>query len=73
MKQPNDQFTVPDFSRTAKIMFITEGNTAAMVVTNRGGRRKATAMEFATAEAALGWCRSHRALLVYSPANLAHN
>lgn len=54
-------------------MFYSEGNPAAMLVTNRAGRRKCTAMDFPTAEAALGWCRKHLAVLVYMPVNLARN
>jgi hypothetical protein len=52
-------------------MFYQEGNTTAMLVTNRLGRRKATAMPFPQAEAALAWCRSNGSMLVYSP--LARN
>lgn len=54
-------------------MFYSEGNLVASLVTNRRGRRKTDAMKFATAEAALGWCRSHGAMLIYLPLNPARN
>lgn len=73
MSKPSADNQPPDFSGQSKIMFYSEGNPAAMLVTNRAGRRKCTAMDFPTAEAALGWCRKHLAVLVYMPVNLARN
>jgi hypothetical protein len=55
-----------------KTMFIVEGISTAMLVIEgpvRVGRRRFTSrkMEFKSPEAALTWCRRHRARLVYSP------
>lgn len=52
-------------------MFYKEGNTTALLVTNRLGRRSAKAMPFPKAETALAWCRSNGSMLVYTP--LARN
>jgi hypothetical protein len=54
-------------------MFYIEGNPAAILVTNRAGRRHQTVMQFARAEAALDWCRHHSCTLVYSPVDLVKN
>ena len=54
-----------------KTMFYQEGNTTALLVTNRLGRRSKKPMPFPKAEAALAWCRSNGSMLVYSP--LARN
>jgi hypothetical protein len=67
MKQPQN------YASTSKTMFYTEGNSAASLVTNKAGRHQARTMKFLTAEAALGWCRKHTAMLVYLPLNPAHN
>jgi len=73
MSKPSAENQLPDFSGQSKIMFYSEGNPAAMLVTNRAGRRKSSTMTFATAEAALAWCRKHLAVMVYLPMNLARN
>ena len=58
------------YSRT---VIIVEGNPLAVVVTNLAGNMIQRHRRF-TPEAALAWCRSHRASLVYSPAaNVAGN
>jgi hypothetical protein len=54
-------------------MFYNEGNPVAVVVTNVAGRRRSSPMEFASAEAALGWCRTNGTMLVYCPANPSSN
>ncbi len=46
-------------------MFYTEGQTTAVLV-DRGGRR-GRRRRFATAEAALGWCRAHATAFVWLP------
>lgn len=53
-------------------MFIVEGISTAMLVTH-GRRMTSRPMEFKTPEAALAWCRHHRASLVYSPVNPGNN
>ena len=73
MKQPHDGFTPPDFAGQTKIMFVNEGNPSAMLVTNKAGRRKIGGMTMPTAEAALAWCRSNGAMMVYLPLNPAAN
>jgi hypothetical protein len=55
-----------------RTMFIVEGITAVLLVTH-GRRMSSRHMEFKSPEAALAWCRRHRASLVYSPANPVHN
>jgi hypothetical protein len=57
------------YSRT---MFIVEGISTAMLVTH-GRRMTSRSMQFATPEAALAWCRRHRAGLVYTPVDPARN
>jgi len=57
----------------AKTIFYTEGNPIALLVTNRAGRRKASTQPFASAEAALAWCRGNAAILVYCPVALERN
>jgi hypothetical protein len=56
-----------------KTMFYFEGNPAASLLTNNGGLRQQSVMEFPKAEAALEWCRQHGATLVYSPIDLLKN
>jgi hypothetical protein len=64
--------SVPDFSGQNQIMFVTEGNPTAMLLTNRSGTRKMDAKTM-SAEAAFVWCRQHRVTFVYLPANPAQN
>ena len=73
MSKPSAENQLPDFSGQSKIMFYSEGNPAAMLVTNRAGRRKSSTMTFATAEAALAWCRHSGAMMVYCPVALDRN
>jgi len=56
-----------------KTMFYMEGNPAASLVTNTGGLRQESIMEFPKAEAALDWCRQNSCTLVYSPVNLINS
>jgi hypothetical protein len=53
-------------------MFYTEGNPQGMLVTATDGKtgtvRRGRNVRHATAEAALSWCRQHRAIFVYTPA-----
>ncbi len=70
MKQPQ---TPPDLSGLAKIMFYTEGNPAAILVSNKFGRRTSKAMQFTTADRALAWCRKNLTVLVYLSVNLQGN
>lgn len=49
-------------------MFYTEGNKQAMLVTHTPRGRRVRTARHSTAEAALQWCRSHRAAFVYTPA-----
>jgi hypothetical protein len=56
-----------------KTMFYMEGNPAASLVTNNGGLRQESVMDFPKAEAALEWCRQHACTLVYTPVNLLSN
>lgn len=54
-------------------MFYFEGNPAASLVTNNGGIRQDSIMEFPLAESALAWCRAHACTLVYSPVDVLQN
>ena len=56
-----------------KTMFYFEGNPAASLVTNNGGIRQESIMEFPKAEAALDWCRTHACTLIYSPVDVLKN
>ena len=64
MKSPHEGFTPPDFTGQTKIMFVEESNPVAVLLTNRAGRRKKTKFKFASAEAALTWCRTHGVMMV---------
>jgi hypothetical protein len=73
MTKPHAGFNAPAPAGQSKTMFYTEGNPAAVLVTDTAGRMKKANMEFATAEAALGWCRQNGANLFYMPVNLQAN
>ena len=73
MPKPHKGFMPPEFSGQSKIMFINEGNPAAMLVESKAGRRTTSGMSFPTAEAALGWCRQNLTTLVYFPVNPTAN
>ena len=75
MKQPPDNYQPSPGTNAVQVktMFYNEGNPSALLILNRSGRRLKRAMKFATAEAALGWCRRHATVLVYLPVNLAAN
>lgn len=73
MSKPREGFKLPDFSGQTKTMFYNDGNPAALVVTNRRGRRIESTMVFPKAEAALDWCRQNESVLVYFPVRLEGN
>jgi hypothetical protein len=73
MKIPSAGNNLPDFAGQSKILFCNEGNPVALLVTSRAGRRKAVGRRFATAEAALAWCRRSSAVLLYFPVALERN
>ena len=73
MPKPNASFTPPDFSGQTKILFCSEGNPIAMLVTNKKGRHNVGRMKFPAAEAALVWCRRNGVALVYFPVNPDRN
>jgi len=73
MKSPRKGFTPPDFSGQSKILFVSEGNPAAVLLNNLSGKRTSKPMEFAQAEAALAWCRAHGTMMVYLPPDPAKN
>jgi len=54
--------------QTIQIMFYSEGQTSAVLVTNKEGIRSKTFPRFATPGRALSWCRKHRATFTYTPA-----
>ena len=56
-----------------KILFFSQGNPVAVLVTNRAGRRVTRSKKFGQAESALAWCRDHGAMLVYCPARPDQN
>ena len=70
MKQPLGE---PDFSGQSKIICYTEGNPSALLITNKMNRRTTKAMQFATAELALAWCRANLAMMIYLSADPARN
>lgn len=65
MSHPLDAMLPP---MPTPILFCTEGNPAALLLTFKAGRRSTRAMQFGQAESALAWCRGHGAVLVYCPA-----
>ena len=69
MQKPQN---VPDFSGQTKIMFVTEGNPTAMLLTTRRGNRKLDAKSM-SAEAAFVWCRKNGVMFVYCPADPSKN
>jgi hypothetical protein len=71
MTKPLKTF-VPDFSGNSKVLFCNEGNPVAVLVTNTG-KPRTKPMKFAQAEAALAWCRSSGAILVYCPVSPSRN
>lgn len=58
MDKPHHKLTV----------YYTEGNQTAALITTTGQRRRVRNVRHASAEAALKWCRAHRAMFVYTPA-----
>lgn len=54
-------------------MFVNEGNPVAMLLVNKSGHRNFGAMKMPTAIAALAWCRTNGAVLVYLPFNADQN
>lgn len=55
----------PQISQT---MYYIEGQTTAVLVTNKSGKLSASHRRFMTAVGALIWCQKHRAGFVYQPA-----
>jgi len=50
-------------------VFVVEGIKAAVIVTSIAGRMRQRRQSFASPEAALAWCREHKAGMVYTPAD----
>ena len=73
MSKPQGGFKPTGFPGQTKTMFYNEGNPAALLVTNKAGRRVQNTMPFPKAEAALDWCRQHSCVFVYLPVDLAKN
>jgi hypothetical protein len=73
MSKPHEGFNLANFAGQTKTMFYNEGNPAAMLVTNKAGRRRVSTMDFPAAETALAWCRHHSTTFVYCPVDLAKN
>lgn len=57
----------PQFAAYSKTVFVVEGNRTALVITRRGNKCTGRAKQFASPAAALEWCRTHRAGMVYQP------
>lgn len=72
MSKPHKKINAGRVPVQTKTMFYTEGNPAALLVTNLAGRRSKKTMAFPTAELALAWCRSHGSNLFYTATNIAH-
>lgn len=51
----------------AKTVFVSAGTPGAILVTNTAGRRRRKTLRVANAHAALDWCQTHAAMLVYLP------
>lgn len=49
-------------------MYYIEGQTIAVLVTSRNGKRSAKNVPVATAVRAFAWCRKNRAGFIYQPA-----
>ncbi len=54
-------------------LFYTEGNPAAMLVTDRAGQMSKKEMTLATSEAALAWCKQRRVNFYWMPADVRGN
>jgi len=62
-----------DFSGSQITLFYNEGNSFALLITKKCGKRGQSIMAFQKAEAALDWCRNHGATFVYLPVRLEAN
>lgn len=67
MSKPRAGNIPPDFSGQSKILFVTEGNPIALLLTHLAGRRRSSPMKFPRAEAALAWCRRKGVMMLYCP------
>ena len=63
---------MPDFGK-AKVMFYTEGNPIALLVSRKAGRQAAGAKPVKSALAALTWCKANGVVLIYLPVPLNQN
>jgi hypothetical protein len=54
-------------------VFFTEGNQAAILVTEMNGTMQQEPLEITTAEAALAWAKANQAGMVYNPFNASGN
>ena len=73
MKKPHLPFTPPDLSGQTKILFCSEGNPTAMLLTNTAGNHQFSPKQFPEIEAALAWCHRTATIMIYCPANAAGN
>jgi len=73
MSKPKAKNPLPEFPGQSKIMFYTEGNPLALLMTSKAGRRNVGNMRMPTAEAALAWCRKNMFMLVYMPYAVERN
>jgi hypothetical protein len=65
--------SMPDFTGQTKMLFCSQGNPLALLITNTGGQRRVGSKKFATAEDALAWCRKNATTLVYFAVDPAFN
>jgi len=59
---------IPFFPTILQTVFFSEGSAAAIVVTNKNGRRTERKMKIKSAEDALAWAKKRQAGMVYLPA-----
>jgi len=59
---------IPFFPTSLQTVFFAEGSDAAIVVTNKNGRRTERSVKIQSAEAALAWAKKRQAGLIYVPA-----
>lgn len=73
MSKPRKKLNVPDLTGQSQIMFYSEGNPIALVVTNVGERSSERVVRVRSALIGLTWCQARRAAFVYVPASLEGN
>ncbi|HUS37350.1 MAG TPA: hypothetical protein VM680_18530 [Verrucomicrobiae bacterium] len=67
MSDPAKNMPMPASFGQFKTLFVTAGLKTAMLVTSVNGRMGQRRKNFADPHAALSWCESHGAMMVFTP------